>query len=238
MSIASDVILYQMGKVGSKSVHHALHKRNVQVIHAHWMCGEFPDSEFPTTKPNIVEIIAEDTAPPMKVISLVREPIGRSISAYFQRINTYSDNYRHKSAVELQKELIDNYPVEYPDLWFEKELMSVFDFDPFSIPFDHSKGYLIQEAGRHKLLIIRLEDANKILPKVIWKFLGVRNVRMEEQNMFKKRHNGTNLGNKYRELEKLKFPKSFVDRNYGLKYARHFYTPEEIVEFREKWEEK
>jgi hypothetical protein len=39
-------------------------------------------------------------------------------------------------------------------------------------------------------------------------------------------------------LEKLKFPKSFVDRNYGLKYARHFYTPEEIVEFREKWEEK
>jgi hypothetical protein len=223
MKFGSDILLYQMGKVGSSSVNQALHKAGVTAIHAHWINDNFYMPEFPTAKPPIVKAIRSGDAPAFKVITLVREPVRRSISAYFQQPRTYSGlEFRKKSPEAMMQDLLDFYRVDYPDLWFDLELLDLFEFDIYGEPFNYKKGYQTYQKGKHKLLLIRLEDAKRCLPKAIKEFLGVSGCRMLERNVFKERHNQTILGNAYRAVE-------------NLKHAQHFYSDEERAKLKEKW---
>src|SRR6056297_137393 len=73
------ILVYQMGKVGSKSVHVALQKQyNGFVGHAH--------SLSPTHKRLDIRLIykwAVLEKKPLNIISLTREPISRKVSAFF-----------------------------------------------------------------------------------------------------------------------------------------------------------
>lgn len=228
-------LLYQMGKVGSTSINYALHEKGISVIHSHWMYHKYPEAEFSTLKLNLVRDIKKGKSPPLKVITPVREPLGRNLSAFFQDINRYTDKYRSMSSDEIQTCFVNNYPVSYPDKWFRKELMDLFEFDPFQEDFDTDVGYKIYNAGKHQILILRLEDAERVLPTAIEHLLGKSNVQMLKKNSFLLRHKDTFLGKHYKELKSATYPKDFIDKNYSLEYAQTFYSDKEIDSFLEKW---
>jgi hypothetical protein len=221
-----------MGKVGSGSINHALYNKGIETLHAHWMSGEFPEAEFPTTKLKILNKIKNDEVPPLKVITPIREPLGRNLSAFMYNLIKYGISGRQETVEELYHLFIEKYNIYYPDLWFEKELMSTFNFNPFNKKFNHRKGYQIYNVGKHKILIIRLENADKVLPRAIHKLLRVRGVQMIHHNNFEEKKY---VGHKYKELKTKKFSREFLDKIYDLKYAKHFYTEKELEKFKDRY---
>jgi hypothetical protein len=220
-----------MGKVGSTSLSHVLHEHNIKHLHGHWIFNDYPIAEFPTQKPKFVKEIKSNYK--LKVITLVREPISRNVSAFFRTVEKYHNDYRHATAKELQKIFIKNYNIEYPDQWFELELTRLIEFNPFTKKFNHAKGYSIHKFGKHELLILRLEDTTKNLAEALYKFLGIKNAQMKYLNVFNTK--GNFLTEKSNEFKLLPFPKRFLNKIYNLKYAKHFYTQKEIYEFKEKY---
>jgi hypothetical protein len=224
--------LYNMGRVGSNSINRALYDNGVNTLHAHWLSGEFPEAEFATTKEKIVRLLQKDEAPPLKIIVPIREPMARNLSAFVFNSIKYGISGRQETPEELQSLFIERYNIHFPDLWFERELMKNLSFDPFKKKFNYRKGYKFYRAGKHKLVILRLENAERAFPKIAKKFLGIRGASLpHKSNLETKKY----IGAKYKKLKELTYPKDFVERVYNLKYVSHFYTEEEIEELTKKW---
>jgi len=221
-----------MGRVGSNSINRALYNSGVETLHAHWLSGEVPEIEFPTSKPKVLRIIKSGEVPPLKIITPIREPMARNLSAFMFSSIRYGVSGRTETAEELQALFLEKYNIHYPDLWFEKELMTTFDFNPFEKKFNHKRGYSIYKVGKHRLLILRLEDANRVLPTALRKLLGIWNIQMVHERSLK---DAKYIGEKYSQLKNLEYPTEFLDRVYNLKYVKHFYTEEEIESFRQYW---
>src|ERR1043166_4221649 len=82
------VVLFQMGKVGSSSLQSTLEKRIASPVwHAHQFAGLTPGQQRHLTWRRRLHL-------PIYVISPVREPIARNISAFFQ-------NFRRDTGMEL-----------------------------------------------------------------------------------------------------------------------------------------
>lgn len=211
----------------------ALYNRGIRTIHAHWLSGEFPKAEFPTTKEKLIKLIHNGETPPLKVITPIREPMRRNISAFMFNVIKYGTSGRQETPQQLQQLFIEKYDIFYPQRWFDEELLSTFkEFNPFEVGFPYKKGYKIYKAGKNKHLIIRLEDADMVFSKAIKQLLGVRNVEMIHIN---KLEDKKYIGQKYLEMTKLKYPKEFVEKVYSQKYVQHFYTQDEIEKFKNKY---
>lgn len=224
--------LYQMGKVGAQSINHALYDKGINILRAHWLSGDFPEAEFPTAKPKILEGIRSGKIYPLDIISSVREPMARNLSAFVFNLIRYGSSGRQKTPEQLKKMFMDRYDITYPDKWFSKELCRTFDFNIYDLKFDHSLGYSTYKVGKHNLLIVRLEDANRVLPKAIEEFLGISGVAMPHRNKLSSR---AYVGYKYKKLKTFKFSENFLDKVYNLEYVKHFYTENEIKKFKNSW---
>lgn len=227
----TDIFVYQMGKVGSGSITRIIHDSGEKPLHGHWIAHAWPKGEFQTPKPKIVKEF--DQLHPMKVVTPIREPVARNISAFFQNMGKYCKDSRNVPVEKLQAILLEEYNIHYPDQWFELELMKVFKLDPFKEKFDYQKGYKTYQAGKHKFLILRLEDADRVVPGALKKFLGINGVKMIRRHIRVERTQY--VGQQYKEFLRLPFPEEFLDRCYNLKYAQHFYTEEERYLYKLKW---
>ena len=223
-----------MGKVGSVSIQVALRQKGLHTMHSHWMRVE---GEYPTIKEHLVEEIKSGARNDWKVICPVREPVARNVSAFFQSAHKYYPDYRdYKYKEAVLESFLYKYNHQWPDLWFNAEIMNVFDFDPFLKKFNRSQGYQIYEVEHGEILILRLEDANKAVPKAMEEFLGLERVEMATSNSIAGRHNGTRVGKIYDEfMETAELPDGFLNAIYDTRYAKHFYSKREIKNFKRKW---
>lgn len=236
MTQSPNIFIYQMGKVGSVSFQVAIREKGLRTNHGHWI--QYPDGEFNTSKAGLIKIIKRGTrGNDWKVITPVREPMDRNISAFFQQIEKYYPKYRnYEYTTQITDAFIERYNHKWPDLWFEKELMDVFEVDVYAAPFNHEKGYQIYKSPYGEVMIIRLEDSERVIGEAMKEYLGKEGVEMAHSNVLLDRHNGTRIGKIYPEFrESSIFSEEFLDEVYSLKYAQHFYTDEEREEFKMKW---
>ena len=184
-----------------------------------------------------------------RVVTLVREPIARNISSFFQNLETrlyydYDSRLRYDSldavAAEVTRLFLENYledrAIERIDLnpltWFDSELQKVFGLDVYATEFDKARGYQIYDGERARLLLMRLEDLDRIHGEALKEFLDVESFTLVKAN--------TGRAKAYSELYKtfldnLVLPAEYVDELYASRYARHFYTEQEIQTFRGRW---
>lgn len=123
----------------------------------------------------------------------------------------------------------------YPMLmqsWFEDELETGLGINIYDYPFDKEAGYQIIKVDECEILLYRLESMNS-LEKVFGEFLGIENFKFIKDNEGKfKWYNDS-----YQNFKKyVTMPQEYIDISYNSKYMKHFYTEEEILKFREKWE--
>ena len=100
---SNPVLIYQMGKVASSSIFHSLktttdfnafhvHRLNpkhiTRVREGHLQRGDSPPIEDEEGL-YLYENLIKPCRTPIKIISLVREPISRNISAFFQNLQSY-----------------------------------------------------------------------------------------------------------------------------------------------------
>jgi len=244
------ILVYQPGKAGGSSVQKSFSAIKIPIYHSHYInlevCSKPEIKAYLTALRNYFKKLE-----PLKIITLVREPLSRDYSAFFQLMT--HDFYEFllqpgksfaTSVAEFMEKCYDfrylamGYdefkisPLGYFD-WFEKELKAGFGIDLLALHFDKEKGYSIIKQGNIEVLAMKCEKLNS-LESVIGEFVGAPNFKLINANEASEK-TIYNLYKKTREI--IKIPRRLVSRYYDNNpYMDHFYTKEEKREFLKKWE--
>lgn len=254
------VIIYQMGKVGSTTIHASLEEASLPfpIYKVHFLSDEgmahavefhqktlkIPWENTPhiQTSQFLRDKIQTEPDHKWKVITVVREPIMREVSEFFQYLHSmYPElldehgNIEKERAIKLLQTRLMFYNPEknYTCRWFDMEIKGMFGLDVFAHPFDTTNGFSIIQHGSVDLLILRLEDLNRNFSEAIGQFLALdspleivkSNVRSEQKR-----------GSTYEQVrQELTLRESICRKIYASTYARHFYAEAEIEQFIQKW---
>lgn len=239
-SIGEELLIYQPGKVGSSTIYSSLRKKGVQCLHLHRLI--WPDD---LGNPEFEDIYAgfknQMVGNVKKIITLVREPLGRELSNFFQRVGggefaVVSPEY---SFMELCEKFIQQVSVPHikaGDIdqfeWFDIELKTVFNIDVYAHPFDREEGYSIIRQGNVEVLVLKLEKINS-LEHIIGNFVGLPNFKLDNYNSYDSKP----YQYLYQNIkEVIRIPQKEVDRYYiGNSRMDHFYSEEEKAVFLKKW---
>lgn len=253
-------IVYQMGKVGSSTIFESLRgvAGSIPVYKVHYLSDQGVDRgrrfyaslkrKVPVPHEAATEQLRrrmrEQPGTVWKVVSLVREPIARDISAYVQMVDVLHPELlgadgpridRIARAATVQFMTFDEND-SYTCTWFDYEIGPVLGIDVYAHPFDHTNGYLRIRQGNVDLLVLRLEDLNRNCERVLSEFTGqrVRMVRASSRSPEKLQEAYTE--DVYRRIvRKVIVPARVCARVYGSRYARHFYTRDELLAYAAKW---
>jgi hypothetical protein len=185
-----------------------------------------------------------------KVITLTREPVARNISTFFENLEVNKldeiDSYEISSHyykipptiislnnLEALNELFfEKLNHDSPEQFFDREIKGVLGVDVYAEEFPTSKGYYILEGDAVDILLLRLEDLNKVAREAFWEFMKLPDFKLTKSNVASEK----NYASLYKEFKnKIKFPQNYLNRMYGSRYMRHFYSAEEIEKFKKKW---
>lgn len=257
------LIIYQMGKVGSSTLvrtfESLVHPYELFQVHAlTWPWIEKIEEQYRHAsrvqgRPILDEhILASrylrrlmDSSKPdfrWKVVTLVRDPVARNISTFFQGFPIY---FPHLSGlIEGEDEMetrvdriIDVFLQQYsehdaPLTWYDEHFKPVFGMDVFDTPFDTSKGYQVYRTDRADVLLMRLEDFDRTLPQAIHEFAGLRIDNIRPANISSQKSYSSAYGAFRKRID---LPLAYVERIYGSRFARHFYSPAELADFSARW---
>lgn len=262
------IINYQMGKVGSSTVQASLDAVKIDhpIYHVHFLNPvrvreiELQRKHyFRTDRYNYLrrswlsEFLYEEIQKKnrhWKMVSLVREPIARNISTFFenlevetvpadpQRYSVKSEYYGFDTEISVDntaplielffERLMHDRPLRY----FDDEVKTVLGIDIFASEFPRQKGYQILKEAHVDSLVIRLDDLDQCAEPAFKEFLAIDDFRLQTTNV-----GGDKIyAPLYREFKRrIRVPRSYIEQMYASKFARHFYSPEELEQLAGKW---
>lgn len=248
------LLIYQMGKVGSRTVRRTLKDAHLpgRILHLHSLSDSLPELVNKHIEAGLYPYhlalglavrrkLSNLDYLECKVISLVRDPIARSLSAVFQvprlvgaELLDEAGHFKVARTVEfLEQRLQSPGAFEFTFGWFDREIKSVFGIDVFSGPFDKEQGWTIYRRNGIELLVLRMEDLSSIGPYALASFLGAPEpIPLRQDNITQNKHSG----DEYRAVrEQFRLSVPFCESVYASRYARHFYSDTMIEAFMEKW---
>jgi hypothetical protein len=262
------LIVFQMGKVGSTTVIRSLEATglDMSIYHAHVLTQDAMDKVEKTYKKHFSYMSLTPNhlwesqylrkqidkglraGKKWKIVTLVRDPVVRNVSAFFQNLDVElldsNHRYRIKSTynfettldiedigklVELFVETLDH---DTPVIWFDSQLKPVFGIDVFASDFPISKGYKIYEGELADALVLRLENLDECARDAFQEFLGLEGFTLMKANVASEKPYYIIYR---RFLDSAILPDSYLAEMYTSKYAQHFYSQEEISAFRARW---
>lgn len=180
-----------------------------------------------------------------KVIVLVREPIARQISLFCKALfvdqpeMAVQFNAGQLSADALRDLFLreffhlDDGPTYSPKHlldWCDNEIKRVFGIDLFERAFPKTSGYDLLTSERLTMLVIKTERINGCWNEAIRSLLGVTCPLVTTNKADEQRYYGA-----YRVLQDgMILPGWYLERMHESKYARHFYTDDELRAVRAK----
>ena len=211
------IIIYQPGRVASVAIKALLEGMGKSPLHAHYIhniTGEFSSAAHYKLRDTIMGYEEH-----LKIITPVRDPIDRNLSAYMWGLEKdakyYPERYTHQ--------FINVYRHEWLLNWFDFEYKKQLHFDIYKHGFKKEQGYSIYRGIRRSILILRVENFNTEGLLALREFLGLPIVGTIPKNNRTKQWF-------YEEFKaQLVLPLDFLDSIYSSKYARTFYTVEEIA---------
>lgn len=261
------IVVHNMAKVGSKTIVASIRARepSSEVFQTHLLTPEGLEAaerkmerlpgrfweHLDESRRLSRRIRLDSGATKWRVISLVRDPVARDVSYFFQCLNLLCPRAEGDSAAgrltvqDLIKLFLENLdessPIHFvpsPLRWFEAEMAPVFGIDVFSEPFPRERGYKIIRAARADLLLLRLESLRFCAPQAFEEFLAIPDFTLVNANTaaHKRRSKKTGYYRLYEAFRReVRMPGIYLDRHYRSKLVRHFYTEEEIRTFRDRW---
>jgi hypothetical protein len=171
----------------------------------------------------------------LRVITLVREPVANNISMFFQLLDQYigtDSDISDYSIDELISIFIENYAHARPLTWLDAEIKTNFGIDVFQDPFPVDQGYTIITRGRTSLLVLRCELDDRTKAQAIANFLDLDEFEIVRSNVTSEK----SYAREYAEFKKrIRIPPTLLDQMYNSKFARHFYSREEIEQLSARW---
>lgn len=225
-------VLYAPPKTGGTAITRTLEAAGIVTHHVHTLRGdcldemvrEFRDdgkvpslnvwrSKYLIAHPPVSE-------KPWRLITTIREPIARAVSFHFHRL-------RRTGATE-QPTVADLSGLDTD--WFDDELGTTLGIDVYAEPFDAERGWQLYTGPTAEVLVMRQESLS-VGP--VADFIGVPLGEMAVANVTADK---ARLGASYgRYLETATIEREIVERIYGSRFARHFYTDEERAAFSRRW---
>jgi hypothetical protein len=254
------LLVYQMGKVGSRSVYQALLplRQSHSLYHVHTLNETqlnsaakayrqtfgvrhvVPD-HLMASRHLLRDLAAGQPHGRWKVVSLVREPIARNISSFFQDLELQHPDFSFAEKATLRTEqlvdelvelFLDGHDHTEPLEWCDTELAEILGVDVYATPFPHERGWELYQSPRAEVLLVRLEDLATVMPSAFSFFLDGFRPTVPVVNAA--------ADKSYRELygtfqKTLRLPESYLRLMYESRYAQHFYTTVERATFYRSW---
>jgi len=228
-----NILIYQSGKVGSLTVYKSITEIGIACTQVHSFTQ---DNEISDICQNIFKNFKT-----IKIITLVREPVSRGISLFFELLTYFGEPIIILPGSSYLNTIIDRLRGNSPGIlplidefdWFDNELKTVFGVDIYAHPFDREKGYSIIKQGNVEVLAMKMEKLNS-LESVIGEFIGVPQFKLVNAN------EGDNKVYKYlykNVKDTIKIPSDVFSAYYeNNPKMDHFYSEEEKAAFLKKWE--
>lgn len=242
------VFVYQMGKVASSSIYNSLIKMKLVVYQIHRFNKDYIEEvhknhreKTGTLEAKIVDersirisnMFLKKHKRPISIISLVRDPIERNISAFFQNKEQFTKNNNYSSTEELISLFYELYDHETPLFWFDKEFKATLGVDIYDYHFPKEKKFSIFKSNNFNILLMRIDIEDSIKEKILSDFIGMNNeVKLKNKNI----GNLKGYNSEYKEFKgKLKLNENYVNKMLKSKFVEYFYTEQEINLMKEKW---
>lgn len=259
--IGDSVLLYQMGKVGSSSIKNGLRHINRNFFHVHSFSENVVEKQFKNyscakinskrtgensrrkLKYFFLRTSIKKSKTPVKIITLVREPISCSISRYFQDIHiplfdfpiTNRGTGRLTGGVDaLIHDFKTRFSYDYVLNWYDEEFKRFLGIDVFEYDFDKEKGFCFINKDNYNIMVIQMEKMNS-LEDEIREFLDSDDFKIINNNMGTKKW----YSSVYKEFkDTFEISENEIDELYKSKYVTHFYSDKDINTFKKKYFEK
>ena len=240
------ILVYQMAKVGSSSIVAALEELGLPVFHVHRMDEAHLHAmrearrargwETPPIPPHDhlglrIRRHLLDRGGRARIITLVRDPIARNFSSYFEHLDQIwqtRDAHAHVPIAALTEGFLTRFTHEEPLTWFDDEMLRATGIDVYQHPFP-AAGHQTIRTDRFDLLILKSElpDAKKAV--ALAAFLGRSSITLAAKNQTSEKA----VGLVFRQFANaIRLDGPFVDRMLESRYARHFYTDAEREDLR------
>lgn len=251
------VLVHQMGRAASMTMVNTIRDMNIEmpVVHTHWLNPaslqtrlEWAERDAGRSVPFNIRAsrLILDALPgsaiadyPWRIVSVIREPVARNVSAYFLSIERFIPDVfeRYRSGNLPMNEILEvflrEYPHEIPLDWFGREVADVFGVDVYAHPFPSELEYALIEQGLIRMAIVKVEGLEEAYGPALERLLGQVPGALRNTHISVKDEPYAEI---YREfLRSPGLPRSYLDNMYDSTFARHFYTPAERSEFMERW---
>ncbi|NET32778.1 MAG: sulfotransferase family 2 domain-containing protein [Cyanothece sp. SIO1E1] len=261
------IVIYQMGKVGSTTIWKSLESLNldIPVYHVHYLKSESVKRslekariDFPRLRFIYPEVVQAEhlrnqlnqncIETPWHVITLVRDPIAKMLSSFFQTLerdlllgSDYRKRIKKEGYEKVLEEIISRFYDEYvhnpnrkhPFCWFDYELKKNLNIDIFNETPLSNKNYHIYNATAAKILLLKLESLSNCYQDAFYEFLGFQDFKLIRSNVGSQKR----YGNLYKDfLDGIDLPVDYIDKIYSSDLVKHFYSDLEIEEFYRRWQ--
>lgn len=251
------VYILQMGRVGSVSVFTAVTAAyqeialDVPVYHKHYISSfdliverilaDLSDPSFAlqfdrqlrNTFLNDVQ-----SGQPVKIISLVRDPVARNVSTFFYAFPQFVPDWKEREAQNLLSASTLNAIFESKRQfiqtalnWFDEQIKDTIGLDVYAIPFDTTRGWQVYRKANVELLLLRMEDLHRTGEEALRSFLHLPHLKMVKVNTGEERE----AYELYRRFLTHPISQEYLEMTYATKLARHFYSNQEIEQFIQRW---
>ncbi len=250
------IVVLTPGKVGSSSIYNTLKKQlSNDIFHIYHIKGESIEDARQNHLSSgrksiplhlIVSKYLNKRLAAYKgkiyIITVVREPISREVSSFFQNADFHNYQLNQKditSAVENSlvrlNEIFEENICMRLDVWFQSELKDNFGIDVFQEKFHNKQGYKIIKNGRFNLLLLKMEDMETVFPNAIQDFLeNKKKIKMKNSNVSSDKEYGEIYG---KVRTRLGINSIVMDKIITSNYFNYFYT-DKREEVKTKWLKK
>lgn len=254
--IRSPIIVYQMGKVGSSSLYAGLRALclNVPVYQCHMLNNldaieKSVHKKYPAAPPVLPQVelgralrreIEQKKGTRWHLISMVREPVARNVSAFFQNIkNILPDAYEQLAndtlnVAWLRNEFLTRYDHSAPANWFDSQMRDFFNIDVFATPFPVERAYQTYTGPNARLLLLRYDNLNERITPALSEFLGLDDFTLPRANVADDKE----YRDLYRRFLETPLPMDYVTQMYETRFAKHFWTDAERAAFTAHWTDR
>ena len=223
------IYIFQMGKVGSYSLQITLAEYlGNRIVHRHCFEEMSPEEQHLLTSRRSAGL-------PIQVITPIREPLARNVSAFFQtfkRDTGFELSDRHWGQAELLELFLQRYPHDESLDWFDLSFRPVTGIDIYQEPFPKQQKWVIHEKDSLRILIYRSDLGREEQLTVISDFLGHKIGAWVPAN----RAEDKDYAGIYRDFcDQTILPESYISRMSDSRFCRHFWSETEIRSNADRW---
>lgn len=166
---------------------------------------------------------------PWDVIVPIREPVARNVAAFFQTGARFGHTLDDPE--QAVQEMVAGRHWRMSDTWFDTEVRDTIGVDGLAHPFDRDRGWTVVETPAVRLLVLRHEDLGAA-PAALSAFLGVEIPALVRANVGAEKP----YAEAYERFRATAtFPAEALDEVYAGRFARHFWSPDELAAHRARW---